>query len=119
MRARPAFSLVEVIVAITLIGVAVASVTASSAFASRALRAAEDREAVVRLGASLLDSLTAMNGPVAGTRSYDQFDAQWEADAGGIRVTITPRPGAPMPPLTLRAVQLPRLVRAPCADAPC
>jgi prepilin-type N-terminal cleavage/methylation domain-containing protein len=89
MVTRSGFGLVEVIVAITLIGIGVMSVAGSAAFANRTLQNAEDQEAAAQLAANVLDSLSYAVPVIAGTRADGRLTARWTpTGADSVRVDI-------------------------------
>ncbi len=120
MVKRPGFGLVEVVVAITLLGIGVMSVGASAAFASRILRMAENQEAAARLAGALVDSLAMAASAVAGESGADRFRAVWRTGSDGELTVVVvmrdpPHDTVASAAITL-AVPLPRL---PCEPAPC
>lgn len=82
MVTRPGFTLVEVVVALTLLSVAVLSLAASGGLAAGLLRTAEREEAAARLAGSLLDSLVLVPEPGTGTLTRDHLLARWRGSRG-------------------------------------
>lgn len=83
MVRRPGFTLVEVVVALTLLSVAVLSMAASGGMAAQLLRTAEREEAAARLAGSLLDSLVLVPQPGTGTLTRDHLLGRWQGSRGG------------------------------------
>lgn len=80
MVARPAFSLVEVIVAITLLSVGLLSVAGGGMLASRLLRESELQEELLHRASSLLDSLIANRLAGSGVLvAQDRYRVEWQA----------------------------------------
>lgn len=80
MVARPAFSLVEVIVAMTLLSVGLLSVAAGGRLAASMLRGSELQEETLHRASSLLDSLVANEIEGSGTLGSDRYYIEWQAD---------------------------------------
>jgi prepilin-type N-terminal cleavage/methylation domain-containing protein len=80
---RAGFTLVEVLVSITVLSVAVLCMAASGALAAGLLRTAEREEAAARLAGSLLDSLVLVPDAGSGTVSSGDLFARWEGSRGG------------------------------------
>ena len=97
MVMRRGFGMVEVVVAMTLLGIGVISVSAGAAFSSRLLSLAETEERAARLAAAVLDSLAALPEWTAGTAVQDRLRAGWDAGQAGtearVVVTIPDQPG--------------------------
>ncbi|MEJ2186216.1 MAG: hypothetical protein P8Z36_09800 [Gemmatimonadota bacterium] len=94
MVRRPGHSLAELIVAMAVLGVGLASVSAASVFAVRRTNDALLRERAVVLAAATLDSLTALAAPDDGTLQVADIRIQWvvqkTADRGDIRLSASP-----------------------------
>jgi prepilin-type N-terminal cleavage/methylation domain-containing protein len=90
MVKRPGFTLVEVVVSITLLSVAVLAFAASGALAAGLLRTAEREDAATRLAASLLDSLALVPDPGAGLMVQGAMAASWSGTrSGSIALSIS------------------------------
>jgi prepilin-type N-terminal cleavage/methylation domain-containing protein len=88
MVMRRGFGLVEVIVAMTLLGVGVLSIAAGAAFASRIVSIAETEENAARLAATILDSLAVLPSWTDGVTDTDRLHARWSAGAAGDEATV-------------------------------
>jgi type II secretory pathway pseudopilin PulG len=88
MVKRGGFTLVEVIVAISLLTLAVLTFAASVTVAAAMLRSAGREEAAARLAASLLDSLLLEPAPGSGSVRNGDLTAEWSGAAGG-HVTLS------------------------------
>lgn len=89
MRPRPrGFSLVEILVAVTVLCVGVLGAAAVAAQAGVRLREAEALEAGIAAGTRVLDSLVQHATVEAGTRRIDRFRVQWTVarDGGTARI---------------------------------
>ncbi|NJD11734.1 MAG: type II secretion system protein [Gemmatimonadetes bacterium] len=117
MVSRGGFTLVEVIVATTLLSVAVLCVAASGTLASSLLRTAQREEAAARVAQSLMDSLVLTPDPRAGTRADGPMTVTWSAAAGGeVIVWVGYEDGGTRRVLCWRGRSLVRLQRLPPAD---
>lgn len=89
---RRGHSLPELIVAIALLGTAVAAVGASSVVGARWAAEGFARQEAVRAGMAVLDSLAAVASPSAGSRVGERLTVRWRVEpmAGGavIRATV-------------------------------
>lgn len=81
MVRRRGHSLVELLVALTVLGVGLGAVSAASVFAMRSTNDALLRERAVILGVGTLDSLTALRAPGGGTRHVSGIRMEWVVDA--------------------------------------
>jgi prepilin-type N-terminal cleavage/methylation domain-containing protein len=94
MVSRTGHSLVELLVALTVLGVGLGSVSAASVFAMRSTNDALLRERTVVLAAATLDSLTALPAPGGGTLHVSGIRMEWSvaasADGGDIRLAAWP-----------------------------
>lgn len=81
MVSRMGHSLVELLVALTVLGVGLGSVSAANVFAMRSTNDALLRERAVVLAAATLDSLTALPVPAGGTRHVSGIRMEWLVDA--------------------------------------
>ena len=88
MVTRGGFGLIEVLVALTLLGVALLGVAASSLFAARLLRRADDSERGALEALQILDSLAQETAPAAGARSTGRVRLAWQLrpDSHALRV---------------------------------
>jgi len=80
---RGGFTLVEVVVSITLLSVTVLTLAASGALAAGVIRTAEREEAATRFAGSLLDSLVLAPEPGGGTVVNGDMVANWSGAGGG------------------------------------
>ncbi len=102
--------MVEVIVALALLGIVTMSIGASATFVNRMLHAAEDHEAAFRIAGAIMDSLATVAEPADGAGNVDRFRARWSAGSDGvIAVIITRR----VSPDTLAALHAARMSRVP------
>ena len=85
---RGGFTLVEVVVSITLLSVTVLTLAASGALAAGVIRTAEREEAATRFAGSLLDSLVLAPEPGSGTVTSGDMVAHWSG-AGGGSITLS------------------------------
>jgi type II secretory pathway pseudopilin PulG len=83
------FGLVEVIVALSLLAIAIMSVAAGAAFSSVVLQNAETIEQAARIAELVIDSVSAASAPASGTRTQGMFTTRWGTDAGAIQVTVS------------------------------
>lgn len=79
---HPGFSLVEAIVALTLLALGLLGALASQVMSARLLREAEARAGAVDLASTILDSLLAVPVPTSGERHEAGYDAEWSVAAG-------------------------------------
>ena len=95
---RRGFGLVEVIVAMTLLGIGMLSIGAGAAFASRVVGMAETEEGAARLAATVLDSLALLPQWTEGAADTDRLHARWWSGQAGddlrIVITVTGEPAA-------------------------
>jgi prepilin-type N-terminal cleavage/methylation domain-containing protein len=77
MVKRHGFGLVEVIVALTLVGVALLGVAGSALTAAALLRQAEASEQGALQALQLIDSLALIQLPTSGAQQFDRFDISW------------------------------------------
>jgi len=92
MVKRSGFTLVEVLVAATLLAVGVLSLAASGTLAASLIGTAQRDEEAARLAGTLLDSLVLVPEPGHGTSYIGNMVAQWSGAAGGT-ITMTVRYG--------------------------
>ena len=94
MRANPpgGVGLVELLVALTILGVGILAVAGTALVAARRLRAAELQQEAVLTAAGIMDSIAFAGPPVtAGASSYGPLDFSWAgvpAGSGTEYVTI-------------------------------
>lgn len=81
--APPGFSLVEAIVALTLLTIGVLGAAATQSLAARLLREAESRADAVSFAGSILDSLLMVPAPAGGVRDQGRHRARWSTEARG------------------------------------
>ena len=91
MVTRAGFSLVEVIVALTLLSVGILGVAAGGILATRLLRAAELQETVTNDARALLDSLLEYNVIGAGSDSSSRYRVDWTAGRDTVAVMVNTR----------------------------
>ena len=112
---RRGFTLVEVIVSLTLLATALLGLAAAASIAHHALRSAEREERTVRHAAALLDSLTfsgAADAAAAGVRVRDGVVLRWEiasGPGGEARLEATYDAAAAPVTLTFRTRRVPGL----------
>ncbi|HSJ26105.1 MAG TPA: prepilin-type N-terminal cleavage/methylation domain-containing protein [Longimicrobiales bacterium] len=88
MRARPGFSLVELIVAMVLLSVTLVALAATGMVAARSFTQAATSEAAVRAAAQVIDSLVRVPSPTAGSRTIGHVDLMWTVAGDGAVLTI-------------------------------
>lgn len=79
---RRGFTLVEVVVALVVLGAGVLGVVGGALLAARALREAEAVEGAVELAGSVLDSLVQLPAVGAGERDVGRYRASWAPREG-------------------------------------
>ncbi|HEX6693564.1 MAG TPA: type II secretion system protein [Longimicrobiales bacterium] len=94
MVMRRGFGLVEVVVAMTLLGIGVLSIAAGAAFASRIVSIAETEESAARLAAAVLDSLAVLPSWTDGAVDAGRLHARWEGGSAGRDARIAISVGA-------------------------
>jgi prepilin-type N-terminal cleavage/methylation domain-containing protein len=77
---RAGFTLVEAVVALTLLAVGLLGAAATQSLAARLLREAEARAGAVVLAGSVLDSLLSVPAPVGGEREEARYRVRWTAE---------------------------------------
>lgn len=82
MVTRAGHSLAELIVAVTVLGVGLGSVSGASVFALRRTNDALQRERAVILAVATLDSLAALAAPASGELHVSGIRLQWVVDPG-------------------------------------
>lgn len=82
LEARPGLSLVEAIVALTLLAVGLLGALATQVMAARLLREAEARAGAISFAGAVLDSLTAIPNPSPGERHDTRYLARWSTAPG-------------------------------------
>jgi prepilin-type N-terminal cleavage/methylation domain-containing protein len=82
------FTLVEAIVALTLLAVGLLGAAATQSLAARLLREAEARAGAVVLAGAVLDSLLTVQVPQGGTRVERRYQARWITEARGSATSI-------------------------------
>lgn len=83
MVRRAGFTLVEVLVATTLLSVAILTLCATGALACGLIRTAQKEEAAARIAGTLLDSLMHAASPGSGTLAEGGVVVAWKAEASG------------------------------------
>lgn len=99
---RNGFSLVEVIVALTLLSIGMLAVAGSGLLAATMLRDAETEQAMMLRATSLLDSLVIHDGAGAGEIVEAHYRLTWSAGAAAVHVRVQP---ARAPTFDLTAVR--------------
>ena len=99
MKARAAFGLVELIVAMTLLAVGVLGLAAVALVAHRSFATADALERTGMAAAAVIDSLLREPAPVAGERTVYDARVHWTVNAdressGAIDVTVEVTDGA-------------------------
>jgi prepilin-type N-terminal cleavage/methylation domain-containing protein len=97
VNTRAGFTLAEVIVAMTLLAIGALGVAATALVAVQSFARAEMQQSVLREADAVLDSLLALPGNAAGSRTVHVARLSWNAadSAGAIILTIaTPHRGA-------------------------
>lgn len=93
MVSRTGHSLVELIVAMTVLGTGLGSVGAATLFAMRRTDDALLQERAIILGVATLDSLSALPAPVDGVLRLPGIEVSWVvevgSDGGEIRLSAT------------------------------
>src|SRR5690606_29326629 len=79
---RPGLSLVEAIVALTLLAIGLLGALATQLLSARLLREAEARAGAINLAGAILDSLHAVPAPTAGERYEAGYLVRWSVMAG-------------------------------------
>ncbi len=74
------FALIEVVVALTLLGVALLGVTGSTVLAARVLRQAEATERSALEALQIIDSLSQVRTASAGERRIGRLHVTWQVD---------------------------------------
>jgi prepilin-type N-terminal cleavage/methylation domain-containing protein len=80
---RAGFSLVELVVALTLLSVGLIALAGSAAVAQRAFAGAAAMELSLRAAAEVVDSLFHVPAPSAGSRTIGHVDVTWIVTSGG------------------------------------
>jgi prepilin-type N-terminal cleavage/methylation domain-containing protein len=88
VKARPGFSLAEVIVAMTLLSIGTLAVAATGFVAAEAFTRAELQERVLREAETILDSLVALPHSGAGGRAMHGASLTWTASDSTGAVTM-------------------------------
>ena len=84
-RIKAGFSLVEVLIAMTLFGVALLGVAGTAILAGQVMRQAQARERSTLEAMQVIDSLARVQHPVSGQRSIGAMQLRWivSSPAGG------------------------------------
>lgn len=78
VKSRSGFTLVELIVAFALLGIGVVSIAGAAAAGRGALREANAETRALLAAASVLDSLTRLQSPVAGATTVGPDSLAWQ-----------------------------------------
>jgi Tfp pilus assembly protein PilV len=81
---RPGFSLVELVVAMTLLSVGVLGLAAAAALALRSMNSAAAMDRGTRAATTLLDSLAHVATPSAGERTEDGVRIRWSIEQDSV-----------------------------------
>jgi prepilin-type N-terminal cleavage/methylation domain-containing protein len=108
--ARDGFSLVELLVALTVLGVGILGLVAAATAAQRSFAEAAAEERATRAAAVVMDSLLRHSAPAAGERQLFGLGVSWETTAHGeymdIVTTVEAAHGSNPRPLEFRARRL-------------
>ena len=111
---RSGFGLVELLVALTILGAGILAVAGTALVAAHRLRSAELQQEAVLVAAGILDSLVFAGPPVTpAARQVGRLGVSWDAAGAGIgveRVTVYVRDG------TTLLLHLAAIVAAPPVD---
>jgi prepilin-type N-terminal cleavage/methylation domain-containing protein len=83
----PGFTLVEAVVALTLLAVGLLGAMATQSLAARLLREAEAHAGAVALAGAVLDSLLAVPSPTAGDRRESRYQVRWSTHPHDVTTT--------------------------------
>jgi prepilin-type N-terminal cleavage/methylation domain-containing protein len=86
--ARDGFSLVELIVAITVLGVGILGLVAAATAAQRSFATAAAEERATRAAAVIMDSLLRVSAPASGERQLFGVNVSWETTADDATIDI-------------------------------
>jgi prepilin-type N-terminal cleavage/methylation domain-containing protein len=86
---RPGFSLVELIVALTVLAVGLLALAGTSALAQRSFASAQATERAVRAAATVIDSLLREPDPAPGSRALYGAVVHWTVTADGPRTRFS------------------------------
>jgi prepilin-type N-terminal cleavage/methylation domain-containing protein len=86
--ARGGFSLVELVVALTLLSIAMVALAGTAALAQRTFAEAEIMERSVNAASVVLDSLAHAPAPVGGQRIVDDVAVEWTVTPAGPALRI-------------------------------
>jgi prepilin-type N-terminal cleavage/methylation domain-containing protein len=86
--ARDGFSLVELVVALTVLGVGVLGLVAAATTAQRSFAVAAAEERATRAAAVVMDSLLLASAPAAGEGQLFGLSVSWETTADGENMDI-------------------------------
>ena len=117
MVTRGGFTLVEVVVATTLLAVGVLTLAASGGLAAGLIRTAQREEAATRLAGTLLDSLALASQPGSGSVTSGALQAHWEIDGRTIELAVEYQDGGVQRVHRWVSQSLPRLPRLPASQA--
>jgi type IV pilus modification protein PilV len=86
MRCRSGFTLIEILVALTLLSVGVLAAAGTLLAARTTLVSAERLHVATQSAADVADSLLSVPAPSAGSKQSGWGRVSWSIDAGGLRV---------------------------------
>jgi prepilin-type N-terminal cleavage/methylation domain-containing protein len=95
-RARGAYSLVEVVVALVILAIGLLGSTGLVVTAARSVAEALRIEAALTLAEGVADSLTILGWQAAGERRDGAFLVSWSGSGGWGVVTVRPLDGPPL-----------------------
>lgn len=87
-RVRAGYTLVEVIVAMTLLAVGLVGIVAMEGLAVRWLREAEAHSDAIEVAGTVLDSLLTVAVPEAGERTESRYQVRWATEPVGMMTRI-------------------------------
>jgi prepilin-type N-terminal cleavage/methylation domain-containing protein len=94
--ARRGFALVELLVALAILGVGLLGVVGTLLAARRALTSSEHLHVATQTAAGIADSLLAVRAPGAGMLATEWGRIRWSAEPDGIGVRAEDGDGAPL-----------------------
>jgi prepilin-type N-terminal cleavage/methylation domain-containing protein len=104
VKTEPGFSLVEVIVAMTLLSIGTLAVAGTGFIAAATFTRAEMQERVLREAENVLDSVVALQASAAGTRRLRGGALSWSASDSAGTVTMQVSTSG-RPPFQISAVR--------------
>lgn len=115
LATRPGLSLVEMVVALTLLAIGLLGALGTQLIAARSLREAEARTGAIDLAATIIDSLQGVPDPLPGERREGRYQVLWSVEPGGgisrIEVRVEYHDGRADRELNFEATHAPALPR--------